>query len=171
MTSLLLAAVCVLAPLAQDTTAADTAARSRATVLEEFLAQERRTVDAPEMPARSSLEALASFDSLTAATYLNALRGVYDYQIIGFRHRARLFRWQLVSSVVIFVMVLLLVIAGVLLSYLQFRRGWNQLESQIELSAAGIKLQSSVIGLIILVVSLAFFYLYLVHVYPIREII
>jgi hypothetical protein len=170
MTPLLLAALW-LAPLAQDTTAADTAARSRAAVLEEFVAQERRTVDAPVLPAGSTLEALASLDSLTAATYLNALRSVYDYQIIGFRHRARLFRWQLVSSVVIFVMVQLLVITGVLLSYLQFRRGWNQLESQIELSAAGIKLQSSVIGLIILVVSLAFFYLYLVHVYPIREII
>ena len=37
-------------------------------------------------------------------------------------------------------------------------------------SATGISVSSPVLGVIILVISLAFFYLYLVYVYPISEL-
>jgi hypothetical protein len=40
----------------------------------------------------------------------------------------------------------------------------------LDLSTAGLKVSSPVLGVIILVISLAFFYLYLVYVYPISEI-
>jgi hypothetical protein len=42
--------------------------------------------------------------------------------------------------------------------------------TEFEASAKGIKVSSPVLGVIILVISLAFFYLYLVYVYPISEI-
>jgi hypothetical protein len=41
--------------------------------------------------------------------------------------------------------------------------------SPIELSTGGLKISSPVLGVIILGLSLAFFYLYLVYVYPIAE--
>ena len=46
----------------------------------------------------------------------------------------------------------------------------NQLGSgtNLELSASGIKVTSSVLGIIILAISIGFFYLYLAHVYPIK---
>lgn len=43
-------------------------------------------------------------------------------------------------------------------------------EHSVELSTSGIKVSSPVLGVIILALSLAFFYLYLVYVYPIKEI-
>jgi len=41
--------------------------------------------------------------------------------------------------------------------------------SQLEISASGVKVSSPVLGVIILVVSMGFFYLYLKTVYPIQE--
>ena len=42
--------------------------------------------------------------------------------------------------------------------------------TEFEASTSGIKVTSSVLGIIVLVISLVFFYLYLVYVYPISEI-
>jgi len=42
---------------------------------------------------------------------------------------------------------------------------------QLELGQTGLKVSSPVLGVIILVISLAFFYLYLVYVYPIGELL
>ncbi len=41
--------------------------------------------------------------------------------------------------------------------------------AEFEASLQGVKVKSSVLGIIILSISLAFFYLYLAHVYPIFE--
>ena len=43
-------------------------------------------------------------------------------------------------------------------------------QTQLELSLSGVKITSSVIGLLILIVSIAFFYLYVQVIYPITEI-
>jgi len=82
--------------------------------------------------------------------------------------------------------VILLVLLGVYFSGVQFHRGLRETRMQratddtqapaeepvteIEASMQGIKVSSSTLGVIILVISLAFFYLYLVFVYPIKEI-
>jgi hypothetical protein len=44
------------------------------------------------------------------------------------------------------------------------------LQTSLEAGAEGIKISSPVLGVIILVISFLFFYLYLVHIYPISEI-
>ena len=46
----------------------------------------------------------------------------------------------------------------------------NPLATQFEVSAKGIVINSSVLGVVILGLSLAFFYLYLVYVYPIQDV-
>lgn len=140
--------------------------------LNEFIAEEEQSAaEAPELPSQGDLQMLAAMDSSTAAVYIDALRELYRYQLTGFQHRTRVFRWQFYSSIVIFCIVHLLVLAGLYFSWLQFRKGWEGLDSRVEISPTGIKVQSSVLGVIILVVSLGFFYLYLVYVYPISEII
>jgi hypothetical protein len=45
--------------------------------------------------------------------------------------------------------------------------GDNELETDIDINPKGIKISSPVLGVIILTISLAFFYLYLKSVYPI----
>lgn len=96
------------------------------------------------------------------------------HQGFSLDHRKSSLSWQLSTSKVIFAVVLLLVAVGVYFSWRHFSASLKQPSdeevSSIELSAGGIKISSPVIGLIILTLSLGFFYLYLVHVYPITEI-
>ena len=77
----------------------------------------------------------------------------------------------------IFWAVLGLVVIGVLFSWLQFRRviGTKKGEStgiggEIEVAMTGFRIASPVLGVLILGLSLGFFYLYLQFVYPIIEI-
>ena len=72
----------------------------------------------------------------------------------------------------------MLVGSGVVFAAIQFRAGLKRPRSaapdeatQIDLSAGSVKVSSPVLGVIILVISLGFFYLYLVYVYPISEIV
>jgi len=89
------------------------------------------------------------------------------------RHQRRVFQWQLFSSKIIFVIVLVLVAAGIYFAAVQFHHGLRSGRTgtdstEIEASLKGIKVSSPVLGVIILTLSLAFFYLYLVYVYPIE---
>lgn len=121
------------------------------------------------------------FDDSTMSIYQDAMYAYYEYRVSGFQHRKEVFAWQLFSSKLIFWAVLLLVFSGISFSGIQF---WKSIraeraegapppESQVtefEASTKGIKVTSPVLGVIILVISLVFFYLYLVYVYPIKEI-
>jgi hypothetical protein len=118
----------------------------------------------------------------------DSLVAYYRYRESGFQHRRAVFDWQLLSARIIFAVVILLVLAGVYFSWLQFvadrraprrapeaaegeeapeRRG---LVTSFKAGAGGVEVSSPVLGVIILALSLAFFYLYLVHIYPIAEI-
>lgn len=114
-----------------------------------------------------------------------AYRASLSYYETGLEHRARVFAWQHFSTRIIFFVVLGLVVVGVYFAWVQFRRGLAQqaIESpegtdkataqtghEVEISPKGIRVSSPVLGVVILALSLAFFYLYLVYVYPITEI-
>ena len=115
------------------------------------------------------------------------------YDISVYEHRRKVFEWQYITGIVIFWLVVLIVLLGLLFSGIQFYIGWkergagptpdenqeatsklrsNATESvtEFEASMGGIKVRSSIIGIIILVISLGFFYLYLVHVYPVKVV-
>lgn len=117
-------------------------------------------------------------DSITKNKQLEALRAYFDYRSIGFKHRQEVFDWQLFSTKVIFVVVILLVIAGIYFSGVQFHNSLKAQKSletkeeitELEASLKGIKISSPILGVIILTISFLFFYLYLIHVYPIQEI-
>lgn len=112
-----------------------------------------------------------------------AWQSYFDYRAHGLEHRRDVFEWQLSSSKVIFVTVLLLVAAGIYFAAVQFHAGLGRLRggagdeavpapyaTELSASKEGIKVSSPVLGVIILVLSLGFFYLYLVYVYPIEEV-
>lgn len=116
-------------------------------------------------------------DPATNERFLKAMGSYYEYRSSGLENRKHVFEWQLFSSKIIFMTVLTLVAAGIVFAALQFWVGLKRKEadardaaSEIEWSAQGMKVSSPVLGVIILVISLAFFYLYLVYVYPISEI-
>ena len=117
-------------------------------------------------------------DAATKQKYLQSLQGYYDYRRQAYEHRQRDFSWQHVSTVVIFIVVLLLVFSGIYFAYVQFHAGLKakavnpaapEEKSDIEISTKGLRVSSSVLGVIILGISLAFFYLYLIYVYPIND--
>lgn len=105
--------------------------------------------------------------------YNAAQEAFYTYRLEQLNHRLKVFQWQYLSSQVIFGVVVLVVAIGLYFSWMQFHAsnlGQDLGRSDIEASDKGVKISSPVLGVIILALSLGFFYLYLVHVYPINEV-
>jgi hypothetical protein len=136
-------------------------------------------------------------DSLTNEFYLAALRAEYTDYIDAMSHRRRVFTMQLWSSVIIFVVVLVMVSIGLWFSYIQFQHamthprvilvtppavpgvpapapapapGEEMPETNLKVSTTGFEVSSRVLGVIILMISFLFFYLYIQYVYPIHEL-
>lgn len=155
---------------------------------------ERGKID-PRAPAPHQVQpavqpASTSADSLDAQTqtrYQEALRAQLDYQTYSYNHAKRTFEFQYWSGKVIFWTVLFLVFAGVAFSAVQFYVGLRHplqskagsvkeetasdtASSEFEASLTGIKFKSSILGLLILAMSMVFFYLYLKYVYPISNV-
>jgi hypothetical protein len=82
----------------------------------------------------------------------------------------KVYTWHHYTSYVIFIFVLLLVTSGVVFSALQFMAQNKQPSnvSKLKISKEGIEASSSVMGIVILVISLGFFFLYLHFVYTIK---
>lgn len=102
-----------------------------------------------------------------------AIKEYFQHIIESNEHQRRVFSWQLLSAKIIFAVVVVLVAAGIYFAAVQFHHGLSsgkqsEQETEFEASLKGIKVSSPVLGVIILTISLAFFYLYLVHVYPIE---
>ena len=89
-----------------------------------------------------------------------------------YAHRHKGFEWNHISTIIIFWVVVVIVVAGVTLSILEFRKDLkNPAPTVLKFSfKEGIEVSSSVIGVILLTFSLVFFYLYLKEVYPIVEV-
>lgn len=100
---------------------------------------------------------------------------LYETQLWTMRRNASIYAWQDFSTKVIFFTVHALVLVGVFFAGVQFFRGYRagsasgggEPVSEVELSTKGVKVSSPFLGVIILVISLGFFYLYLAYVYPI----
>jgi hypothetical protein len=116
-----------------------------------------------------------------------------EYSLFTWKNRQDAFVWQSVSTKIIFAVVILVVLSGLYLSWMQFNFAHNAPlkvtppstegpalattpanpsngVNTIEVNTTGVKITSSVIGLIILTLSIVFFFLYLKFVYPIIEV-
>jgi len=117
-------------------------------------------------------------------------RELYETTALERRYRLDTFQWQLFAGKVVFVVVLLIVGVGLVLSCRQVSRGWqagepmndptseskqqqpNRPDHEFEASVLGasFKISSPALGVVILVVSLVFFHLYLAYVFPINVV-
>ena len=101
----------------------------------------------------------------------NAIKDeIKEYNKATFKHNRQLYQFQFVTSIIIFIITVFIIILGLWLSWLQFaKKSFEQKEanSSLEVGLTGIKINSDILGLLILIISLAFFYLYLKTVYPI----
>lgn len=92
-----------------------------------------------------------------------------EYRVWGLKHRKATFQLHLIKDNILFVVVLIILGFGIYLSYIQFKKG-DKSEGNLKLGPAGIEITSSILGIFILAFSMGFFYLYLVYVFPIKEI-
>lgn len=92
-------------------------------------------------------------------------------------HEQRVFWWQLIISYAMFTVVLVLIIGGFLMSWIQFRHAiairpndTSSLTSDLEISAEKLSLKTTLVGALILAIALAFSALLLWTVYEIKVI-
>ncbi|HSY70588.1 MAG TPA: hypothetical protein VK798_00035 [Alloacidobacterium sp.] len=129
--------------------------------LADALAAAQDQVNIPTQPAASNGPA-----SKAQADYNEAY---WKYQRDAIEQTRKVYAWQHVSSIIIFYVVIFLVLVGVLFSWLQFKAAAYTGESEeLDASMKGVKITSSTLGVVILVLSMCFFYLYLRYVYPIN---
>jgi len=135
--------------------------------------KERQAEEADRKPATPPVG--TAFNAETEASFQRAWQAYYGYRADGYTHRQRVFEWQDLSTKIIFAVVIILVLAGVYFAAVQFHAGLRAKREptdagEVELSIKGIKVRSPVLGVIVLTISLAFFYLYLIYVYPIENV-
>jgi len=136
-------------------------------------------VTVPEMSEDSS--------AITYFKLEQAKLSLQQYQF-DLQHQKRAFTWQFYSGIIIFFLVIVIVGAGLVLSYRQFLlqekivQKWMSsktpgatpqpevTDSEFSLGKDGIKFNSAVIGLSILFLSVVFLIAYLTYVYPITLI-
>ena len=123
-------------------------------------------------------DALAAYyKSIEAKNLANArtVDSVGSYYVWALKNRESVIERQQVKGSVIFALVVLLVLAGLAFSAIQFRIALKSVKrknapapelTSFKASLAGIEVSSSILGIVILTLSLAFFYLYLTNVYP-----
>jgi predicted PurR-regulated permease PerM len=105
---------------------------------------------------------------------------IYEFYKTNLEHLNRSYKWQFYSSILIFIIVLIIVFFGLYFAWKQFenstlkkhnkdKKNKEKELTHLKFSLKGFKISSSVLGVIILGMSIIFFYLYLVFVYPISQ--
>lgn len=125
-----------------------------------------------------SLIKTAEKEKMLQENKFGAKQFLYYQQSLDQRYQT--FAWQSTSTKLIFLMVSVIVLCGLIFSGIHFQKAMKMQEknptapagegNSLELSMQGVKINSSVIGLMILALSLGFFYLYLIYVYPINQV-
>jgi len=134
----------------------------------------RQVLDNPaDKQSPPTLQAAASNNSVLAAKNAEWDAAYIDYQIWALKHSEKLFFWQhLVSQVISFLAFTMVAIgfyyAGVQFKTAQQHASDAQLQhTEIKATLEGFSVKTSALGVVILAMSMAFFFLYLKYVFPI----
>jgi hypothetical protein len=114
--------------------------------------------------------------------YINAKLKEYEFNTDMYQINKDTFIQQRYASYVILLLVVIITLSGIWMSWYQLsnaampaeRReindGQKLTDSTVDISITNIKLTSSVVGVLILLISLSFFYLFIKEVYPISYV-
>jgi hypothetical protein len=89
------------------------------------------------------------------------------YEMEQLSRNTRVFAWQDLSTKMMFFLVFLIVMTGLVLACVQFRKA---ADIDLSIATAGLHLKTTLVGVVILAMSIVFLCLYLVLVYPIKGI-
>lgn len=147
------------------------------TIFMVFLLSFITIAESQELSEYQQLEKRSHIDQKSSEIERISLALSYDKSLVEFRtnqmdHNITILKWQHYSGIGVFFLVIILVLSGLYLSYLQFKKEDKATSAtKIEAGAKGVSIDSPVIGLIILFMSFAFFYLYIMEVYTIKPIV
>ena len=97
----------------------------------------------------------------------------YDEQIAFMQHRVAVFKWQEFASNVMLWVVVVVVLSGLVFSAAQLIDGLRfgkDLQGNLEISAQGLKVTSSIVGLLVLAMSIAFVLIFVDQIYEIHVV-
>jgi hypothetical protein len=112
-------------------------------------------------------------DPSLVKAYIDARKKDYDYLVNLRDMNIRAFKAQQAASYVLLALVILVVVAGTLFAGLQLWRSLTvgvQATTELEFSASKVRITSSVVGIVVLTLSIAFLYIYTKEVYHIRVV-
>jgi hypothetical protein len=119
-------------------------------------------------------ETSSEVDPSLKKAYIDARKKEYEYLSAVMDVNIRSFNAQGTASAVVLFLVGLVVVAGTAFAgfqlWISVRVGGVQASNELELSASKVRVTSSVVGIIVLTLSLVFLYIYTKEVYHIRVI-
>lgn len=92
-----------------------------------------------------------------------------EYEEKRLAQRAATFAWQQRSTELIFALVVLIVVSGLGLSFWHVYRK-ESAPTKFTVGEKGVEVSSRLVGVVVFILSLVFFYLYVKTVYPISEV-
>lgn len=124
-----------------------------------------------ELPACSSIVEMSNERELICKqSYNNKLREYRaSYDKWSLENRGKALAWQHLSAILMFILFALVLVFGLFLTYKEFTK---ETKDAITLSLGnnGISITSEIVGVVILVISLAFTFVYVDRVFPISEV-
>jgi hypothetical protein len=113
-----------------------------------------------------------SFDPDLRPAYVEAKKKEYEYISKLMELNVEAFNAQRWSAYAILFLVVVVVISGISFSGFQLWKSISvagvQTSNELELSASKVRITSSVVGIVVLTISLAFLYIYTMQIYQIR---
>jgi hypothetical protein len=113
-----------------------------------------------------------SIDPELRSAYVEAKKKEYEYITKIMELNIEAFNAQRWSAYAILFLVVVVVISGISFSGFQLWKSISvagvQTTNELELSASKVRITSSVVGIVVLTISLAFLYIYTVQIYQIR---
>ena len=124
------------------------------------------------LQAANATTQAVSIDPDLRSAYLEAKKKEYEYVTKVMQLNIEAFNAQRWSAYAILFLVVVVVISGISFSGFQLWKSISvagvQTTNELELSASKVRVTSSVVGIIVLMISLAFLYIYTVQIYQIR---
>lgn len=118
-------------------------------------------------PTASDQQVESLYRRCVRSTDMKLYTELRAHEAWSLENRKHAFEWQHRYTLASTVAVFALVSVGAILAVLEFRKGKNDATS-LKVSKEGVEVNSSVIGLLVLALSLVFFYLYVERIYAIR---
>ena len=113
-------------------------------------------------------------DPAVINAYIDMRKKEYEYQKEVMEIYTNAFRAQSIAAYIVLVLVVLVVVAGIAFAGFQLLKSVAiagvQPTTELEVSASKVRVTSSVVGIIVLTISLVFLYIYTTEIFHIRVI-